>query len=39
VNSVLKNGYRTADLFSLADDQNKLIGTSTMGEKVLSFMK
>jgi 3-isopropylmalate dehydrogenase len=39
VNAVLQGGYRTGDLFAKADDPNKLIGTSTMGEKVLSFIK
>ncbi len=38
VNSVLQSGYRTGDLLSKADDPKKLIGTSTMGEKVLSCM-
>ena len=38
VNMVLRDGYRTADLISDADDQNKLLGTSAMGKLVLSYI-
>jgi 3-isopropylmalate dehydrogenase len=36
VNKVLEDGYRTGDLFSKGDDPEKLIGTSGMGEKIIS---
>jgi 3-isopropylmalate dehydrogenase len=40
VNKILKDGYRTGDLFSsVSDDPKKLLGTSAMGDKVLSYMK
>lgn len=39
VNKVLQDGYRTGDLFSSADDPEKLLGTSAIGGKVLSYMK
>ena len=39
VNKFLQDGYRTGDLFSDADDQKKLLGTSATGEEVLSYMK
>ena len=38
VNKVLQDGYRTADLISSADDPKKVLGTSAMGEKVLSHI-
>ena len=38
VNKVLMDGYRTADLISSADDLNKLLGTSAMGNLVLSYI-
>jgi len=38
VNKVLRDGYRTADLFSSIDDPKKLLGTSAMGETVLSYV-
>lgn len=39
VNKVLKAGWRTADLASLTDDPKKILGTSEIGEKVLSYME
>ena len=36
VNRALHDGYRTGDIFTVADDPRKLFGTSAMGEKVLS---
>ena len=39
VNKFLQDGYRTGDLFSDADDPKKLLGTSSTGEEVLSYMK
>ena len=39
VNKVLRDGYRTGDLYSDADDPKKLLGTSAMGDKVLSYLK
>lgn len=36
--NVLKDGYRTSDISSSADDQKKILGTKAMGEKVLSYM-
>ncbi|MCK4781541.1 hypothetical protein KAS79_01265 [Candidatus Parcubacteria bacterium] len=39
VNSVLKEGYRTADLLSADDDPNKLLGTSAMGDEVMKRLK
>ncbi|XOB41538.1 MAG: isocitrate/isopropylmalate family dehydrogenase [Candidatus Nealsonbacteria bacterium] len=38
VNKVLQDGYRTSDLFCATDDPKKLLGTSEMGEIVLSYM-
>ncbi len=38
VNKVLRDGYRTADLLSSVDDSKKLLGTSAMGEIVLSYV-
>lgn len=38
VNKVLQEGYRTGDLFTEKDDPAKLLGTSGMGEKVLSYI-
>jgi len=38
VNKVLRDGYRTADLFSNIDDPAKLLGTSAMGEMVLTYI-
>lgn len=38
VNKVLQDGYRTSDLFCATDDSKKLLGTSEMGEIVLSYM-
>lgn len=38
VNKVLQDGYRTSDLFCATDDSKKLVGTSEMGEIVLSYM-
>lgn len=39
VNKVLEDGYRTADLFSNTDNPDKLLGTSVMGNIVLSYIK
>jgi 3-isopropylmalate dehydrogenase len=39
VNKVLRDGYRTGDLYSAADDPKKLLGTSAMGDRVLSCLK
>jgi 3-isopropylmalate dehydrogenase len=39
VNAVLEDGFRTGDLLSKADDPRKLLGTSAMGDKVLSCLK
>ena len=39
VNKVLRDGYRTGDLYSAVDDPKKLLGTSAMGDKVLSCLK
>ncbi len=36
VGALLRDGYRTGDLFSGVDDPKKLLGTSAMGEMVLS---
>lgn len=36
VDTVLQGGYRTTDLFSRTDDPKKLLGTSAMGEMILS---
>ncbi|MFA6927781.1 MAG: isocitrate/isopropylmalate family dehydrogenase [Patescibacteria group bacterium] len=38
VNQVLRDGYRTGDLFTKNDDASKLLGTSGMGEKVFSCL-
>ncbi|MCK5084663.1 MAG: hypothetical protein KAQ64_03345 [Candidatus Pacebacteria bacterium] len=38
VNNILKDGYRTADLFSATDDPNKLLGTSATGKMVISYI-
>jgi len=38
VTKVLQDGYRTSDLFSTTDDSKKLLGTSEVGEIVLSYM-
>jgi 3-isopropylmalate dehydrogenase len=39
VNMVLRDGYRTGDLFSQSDDPKKLVGTSVVGEMVLALIK
>ena len=39
VNAVLQDGFRTGDLFSKNDDPKKLLGTSAMGERVLSSLR
>lgn len=38
VNSVISDGWRTADIASEADAPDKIIGTAAMGEKVLSYV-
>lgn len=39
VNKFLTVGYRTADIFSKADEPKMLLGTEATGNKVLSFME
>lgn len=36
VKTVLKNGYRTGDIFSEGDDSVKLLGTKEIGDKVIA---
>ena len=38
VNSVISDGWRTADIVSQADAPDNIIGTAAMGEKVLSHL-
>lgn len=38
VNQLLKDGYRTVDIFSKSDDFSKLLGTKEIGEKVLAVL-
>jgi 3-isopropylmalate dehydrogenase len=38
VRLAIQQGYRTPDLFRLGDDPSKRIGTSEMGEKILSLL-
>jgi len=38
VKTVLEEGYRTGDIASLSDDPEMILGTSGMGEKILSYL-
>jgi len=39
VKRVFEEGYRTADLFSNKDDPKKLLGTSEIGKRILSYIQ
>lgn len=38
INNVLRDGYRTADIFQSDDNPDKLLGTKAMGGKILEYM-
>lgn len=38
VTKTLKAGYRTLDMCKVGDNQSRVLGTSEMGEKILSYM-
>jgi len=38
IDKTLKNGYRTGDIADANTDQNKILGTKAMGQKVLEYL-